>query len=263
MTGGLAGRRVLVLRSDRPDRVMIDALRAAGAEALEARVLAIAPPTDVAALDAAVADLADGRYRWVGFTSINAVTAVHDRATVHGLDLGAALRRVGTSVAAVGPATEQALVAAGVEVRLTPRTGGSAAALAAIWPPPEAPARVLLPRSDLAAATLPDALGVAGYDVHLVVAYRTVARSLSSVVVGDLGAGRFDALVCTASSTVRSLAGLEVAGDTVVAAIGAPTADALRRRGLAVGVEAAEPTAGAIVEGLARIFATRSEQVSR
>ena len=118
-------------------------------------------------------------------------------------------------MAAVGPATAEALRAEGVSVALMPAERGSGASLAARFPPARAGEMVLLPRSDLAAADLPEALNDKGFRVVPVTAYRTLTRSVPTSVVHELAAGAFDAVLLTSPSTVAALAGLEIARGTM------------------------------------------------
>ncbi|GAB2463312.1 uroporphyrinogen-III synthase [Xylanimonas ulmi] len=127
----LAGRTVLVPRAPERAGALAGLLRDLGAEVLVSPVTTTAPPAE-AGLDAAVRAL-DG-VAWVAVTSVNgveALTAAADRA-------GIALARAATRWAAVGPATAAALRGAGVEVAL--EAAGTAADLAAAFPPPPGPA---------------------------------------------------------------------------------------------------------------------------
>lgn len=257
VTGPLVGWRVLVPRS--PDRSgsLVEALAAVGARAVPVPLIAIGPPADPDDLDRQVLQLAAGRFAWVAFTSINAVDAVLHRAAA--LAVAPAVP-VGTRVAAVGPSTADRLRSAGLPVELMPVGRSSGAALGAIWPPASPGESVLLPRSDLAAADLPNALVAKGFRVELVDAYRTVAVAPPAAVCAELAAGDFDAVLLTSPSTVAALAGVEIASRTVLVAIGSPTAAAIRSAGRSVDVIADSPTPTALVDGLAAFAATRRLQ---
>lgn len=239
--------RVLVPRP--PDRAstLVALLARAGAEAEAVPMIAIHPPVDLGALDAAVLTLAAGEFDWVGFTSVNALAAVLDRA--RHLALSPAVP-ADTRVAAVGPATAGALRHAGIPVDLVPGHGGSAAALAAIWPTARTGQSVLLPQSEIAADVLRDALREKHFHVETVSAYRTLAPPLPVGVTADLAAGAFDAVLLTSSSTARSVARTAVAPGTVFGAIGAATAVAAHAAGLDVSYTAADPTDAGLVDDL-------------
>ncbi len=254
MSGGaLAGWRVLVPRPAERSADLRAALAERGAEVVAVPFLTIEPPADGAALDAALRGLASGAYGWIGFTSVNALRAVTRRCA----ELGLTAVPPGTMVAAVGPGTARAIRAAGLPVDLVPATGGSAAALAAIWPAATAGAAVLLPRSDRAAPTLPDALQAKGYLVDAVVAYGTGTVVLDEDVAADLASGAIRAVLLTSPSTVEPLRGVRVAPTVVLGAIGAPTAQAIRDAGLQLSFVADEPSARGLVDGLAAIAGGR------
>lgn len=253
--GPLAGRSVLIpAAADRAGGPsgLHDALIAAGADVTAARFISVVPPADPVDLDAAARRWVAGEYGWLAFTSTSTVTVWAAR--VAALRLTDRLGRDGawpSRIAAVGPATARAVRAAGWPVDLQPASGGSARELAAAWPAPGLPPRpVLLPRSDRAAPTLPDALTAAGYRVDTVVAYRTVTHDPDPATAERLRAGEFAAVLFTSPSTVQALGGVRPAAGTVIGAIGRPTADAVRAAGLALTFTATAPTPAAFVDGL-------------
>ena len=252
--GALSGVRVLVPRPAGRGSDLIDALAGAGADVTAVPLISIAPPPDTGALDLAVLALAAGDFSWVAFTSVNAVTAVVGRAGALALD---PVVTADTRVAAVGPSTAQALRDNGIPVDLVPTGGGSSAALAAVWPQPHAGESVLLPRSDLAAETLPNALESAGYRVHAVMAYRTVVEAVPADLAARLENGGFDAVLLTSPSIVAALAGVRVSPGTIVGAIGKPTTAAARTAGPAVTFTADRPSAAALAEGLIQAWHER------
>ena len=75
--GTLAGRRIVVTRRSDQASSLLGLLRDRGATVLEVPATAIGPPEDLAPLDAALREL--GRFRWIVFTSANAVQAVLSR----------------------------------------------------------------------------------------------------------------------------------------------------------------------------------------
>src|SRR5579883_3198434 len=94
----LAAKRVLVTRAHGQADALSAPLRALGAEPVELPVIAFAPPSDPAPLDAAITRLAG--YDWVLFTSANGVDAFLVRLRQRGLDAGAL---AGCRLAAIGP----------------------------------------------------------------------------------------------------------------------------------------------------------------
>ena len=241
----LNGRRILLTRA-KPDDAIARALRLAGAQ-VDALALTVSTPLDSAQLDAARAQLTDGGYAWVVFSSWRAA-----RAVVSGLPRA---HSRGTRIAAVGEATAQWIGDhAGVSADLT--GAGSAAALLECFPSPSSGERsVLIPRSAAAPDTLPDGLRALGWRVEAVDAYTTTPADAADIpddIAGNFRAGHYDAVVLTASSQARALPPLLglPPPTTRVVTIGAPTAATARRQGIAVATQASSPTPDAIVRAL-------------
>jgi uroporphyrinogen III methyltransferase/synthase len=246
--GPLAGRTVVVTRTGERARGLVDALERAGATTLELPLTRQVDPADGgAALRAAAAGVHDNA--WVLFTSVNAV----DRFVG---ELRDARALAGVLVAAVGPATADALRRCGVEPDLVPAEH-SAQGLVEVFPDAtgsDAP-RVLFPSADLAPGTIPEGLGHKGWDVRRVEAYRTVPRAAPEPAVLDRVA-EADALTLTATSSVhaflalRTAAGLPVRPPPHVVCIGPTTAAAARAAGLDGVHEAWGASAQGIVDEL-------------
>jgi len=111
----LAGRRIVVTRAREQAGDLAQALAALGADVVTAPTIRIEPLADLAPLRAAVADLT--RYQWIVFTSQNTVRVVCDRLPEWGVS-PQALTRI--PVAAIGPATAEALAQRGVTATLVP-----------------------------------------------------------------------------------------------------------------------------------------------
>ena len=248
----LDGWRVLVPRPPGRSSSLVSLLSREGAVAQAVPMIVISPPTDLGSLDAAVMALAKGEFSWVGFTSVNAVAAVVDRAAHLGL---APALPADTRVAAVGPATAAALRAAALPVDLTPEHGGSASALAAIWPVAHEGESVLLPQSEIAGPLLGQSLRDKAFWVQAVTAYRTLPKPLAGSVAADLAAGAFEAVLLTSPSTAQALARTVMARGTVLGAIGSSTAAAAAATGLNIAFTASAPTDAALVGGLAQFAA--------
>ncbi len=253
----LSGWRVLVPRPPGRSSSLTALLEAEGAAVEAVPFISIESPADAGALDLAVLGLTGGDFDWVGFTSVNAVEAVVGRACQ--LSLSPAVP-ADTRVAAVGPATADAVRSAGLPVDLVPTGAGSAAALAAAWPTGRPGESVLLPQSEIAGHTLRDRLSAAGFAVLPVVAYRTVINPPAGAVAAGLAAGRYQAVLLTSPSTVRALGAVPIAPGTVFAAIGGSTAAAAAEAGLHIAYTAAEPTDAALVSGLTRYAASISRK---
>jgi uroporphyrinogen III methyltransferase/synthase len=165
----------------------------------------------------------------------------------------------------VGPATRGALEAAGLRAAFVPTTFHGVA-LARELAPQLLGQRVLLPRSDRAAAELPAALREAGAIVTEVVAYRTVApESLDASFLYGICHGEVDAVIFFSPSAVEQFAdalrkapGNETVGAVssrvALAAVGPVTATALRVAGALAAIDAAEATPASVVAAIERYF---------
>ncbi|MFC8734444.1 uroporphyrinogen-III synthase [Luteimicrobium sp. NPDC057192] len=272
----LAGRTVLVPRSLDRAVGLAARLHELGAEVLVSPVIERAPADDLAALDDAARDLADGAYAWVLVTSVNAVDELAAAWTrVASASLGSAPARW----AAVGPSTARALREAGFEPALVPEDHSALGLLAALRslasPSPElseahgsrVPSRsdksddggprVLLPLGDLAQPTLERGLAAMGARPHVVTAYRTVTHLIDGEVREAWAAGDVDAVVLTSGSVTREVATQLGARDDVVGvAIGSPTARAAEEVGLRVAAVAATADDAGLADATVRALTT-------
>jgi uroporphyrinogen-III synthase len=248
----LDGVRAAVTRPVHQARALAEELRAFGADVLIAPLIVVADPDSFAPLDAALERLADGRYRWVLFTSVNAVLKVLARLG----PLGAS-PEIQADVAAVGPATADVLLAHDVPVNVIPRRFTGAEAAAALGTGSGA---VLLPRVEAGPRDIVDALSAQGWIVDEVPAYRNVPAGPEAPGMDRVMAGDFDVMTLTSASAARNLAALvspssielhpEGDNSKTVACIGPSTADAARASGLRVDVVAAPHTAGGLVQAI-------------
>src|SRR6185503_4890383 len=244
--GTLSGRRIVVTRAREQAADLVRALEDRGAEAIVAPVIRIEPLDDLASLRRALGSL--DAYRWVVFTSQNAVQIVLDRVAVWGLSPRAF---AATSIAAIGSVTAEALRKRGLNPALVPDefvaeslvaalSGASGGALAG--------ARVLVPSAEDAREVLGVELRRHGATVENIPVHRTVpVQDDFAELASQIGGGRIDAVTFTSSSTVRSfvqLVGRETAtsGRFASATIGPITAGTARELGLREILEAAPHT---------------------
>jgi uroporphyrinogen III methyltransferase/synthase len=248
----LSGRTVVVTRRGTRAGGLVDALERAGAVTVELPLTRQVDAADGGAALRAAASVA-GDYRWVVFTSVNAV----DRFVAELRDA----RAFGpASVAAVGGATADALRAEGVEPDLVPAEH-SARGLVEAFPPADAEGRgrVLFPCADIAPDTIDRGLGQLGWEVQRVEAYRTVPEAAPEP---DLLArvAQADALVLTATSSVHAFVALRapdghaVAVPPHVVCIGPTTAEAARAASMTGVHEAWGASAEGIVAELSDHF---------
>jgi uroporphyrinogen-III synthase len=251
-TAGLTGKRIVVTRARHQAAELTDLLLEYGADLISYPCIDIVPPEDTAPLDAALQEAAAGQFDWMYLTSANTVTALSRR--VEDLDRYFG----GLKIAAIGSKTAAAAQdKLRIEVNLTAdayTAESLAVALHAVTGQ-----RILLPQSNIAQPVMAQLLRVAGAEVTVVEAYRTVMGTGGDDVPALLNAGRIDAITFTSSSTVRNfLSRLEKEGGQLsdlegvcLAAIGPITAGTMRDLALPVNVMAVEYTAAVLVEALA------------
>lgn len=247
----LDGRRVVVTRAPGADDTLPARLRDLGAEVLHFPAIAVVPPASTAELDAALRDLR--RFSWVVFASANAVEFTCARLAALGIP---AQTLAAPRLAAVGPATAEALRRAVRKPDLVPADARGEALAAALAPEVKGVC-VLVPRAEEGRPELTEGLAQAGAEVVAPVAYRTVPADAEALrPLGDLlEQGTVDAVVFASPSAVRSVAGALGAragllARAAVAVIGPTTAEAARQAGWAVAIRPPYPGAGALAEAI-------------
>jgi uroporphyrinogen-III synthase len=250
----LAGRRILITRAPQQASELADRLSTLGATPVLIPTIEIGPPTSFAALDAAVAALAD--FDLVAFTSANAVRAFQERTAA--LGIAAAPRRI----AVVGPATARAVEAMGLRVDVTPPVF-TAESLGGTLLPEARGRRILLVLAEEAPAVLERALQDGGAQVTVAAAYKNRIPEGSLAAISDLfrePSAYPDVVTFTSASTAHNLVALLEAvrmtlPDKVArASIGPITSRALAEIGLPPHVEAADATIPALVEAVALVL---------
>ena len=261
----LAGRRIVVTRARDQAGELVQALLALGAEVIQAPTIRIEPLEDTSALRAALADIS--RYDWVIFTSQNTVRVVTERLAEWGLDSTLFAR---VPVAAIGPATAEALARAAVRVALVPERYVAEAVVSALTRLESMQGkRVLLPRALEARDALPEGLRAAGAIVDVIPVYRAAPESGDgAALASELAAGRVDAVTFTASSTVQRFSELVgrdavTSGRFTTAVIGPITAATARSLGIKRIVEADEYTIPGLVAALVQHFSGEARAVRR
>lgn len=263
----LAGKRIVVTRAAEQAEEFCRELKAAGGDPVVLPVVAFSPPEDSGPLDRALEAIES--FDWLLLTSQNAVRAIAERCGVLGIspekfspDKADADRRL--RVAAVGRATAAAATHVGMPVEYVAQDSRGMA-LAEELGVRVARCRILLPRSDRAAAELPEALRELGAEVTDVVAYCTgKPGELDERLLAAVRRGEVDVITFFSPSAFHNLAGevgLEemqgLRGRVTMAAIGPVTEDAIRGAGLAADVVARAATPAALVGALEEYFATR------
>ncbi|HVZ59403.1 MAG TPA: uroporphyrinogen-III synthase [Terriglobales bacterium] len=262
LTGELAGTRVLVGRAQEQAGRLSQALRQFGAEVVEIPFIEIRQPASWTPLDQALAAIES--YQWLILTSVNGVEALAARMAAAGLPM-ASLTRV--KLAAIGPATRQAIENHGLHVEVMPREYIAESVVEALRGRVEG-ARVLLVRARVARDVIPRELAAAGASVDVVEAYETIIPETSRHKLRDIladPAQRPHVITFTSSSTARNfsaMAGSELIQQALqagiqLASIGPVTSGTLRELGLPVHVEAREYTIPGLVQAITEAISAR------
>ncbi len=244
----LLGRQLVVTRARGDGARLAQALRALGAAVAVCPAIEIVPPRDLGPLRRAIRDLAS--FDWIVFTSRHAVERFF-RAIPRPRRGGRKLNLAGRKVAAVGPATRDALRARGVAVRFVPDRSDAESLGRALARRGRLEGRsVLLPRSAIAPPDLASGLRRAGAIVADVPAYTTrtprpgrAAERMRRLV----RKGRIDAFLLASGSAARGVLALlgrrgGAARGLKALAIGRSTAAEARRLGFTVLGVAREPS---------------------
>ncbi len=205
----LFGQTILVTRTRQQASGLSDQLSRLGARVIEAPTVELVPPDNFTPVDQALGALHS--YTAVVFTSANGVQAAWQRLLVMGKDSRAWPGRV----AAIGPATAEALRAIGIVADIIPdKFVGEALAAqlrkcfadGAAVPAPLAGRRFLLLRADIARPALREELIRAGASVEDIAIYQTVKPdALAPPAMDALEAGMLNWITFTSASTAENL----------------------------------------------------------
>ena len=259
----LFGHRIVITRAVEQTSDLVTKLERLGSIPISLPLVAFSTPENFAPLDAALRRWQE--FDWVLFTSANAVQSVAQRAanTYSGI-----LRPSNRpQIAAVGPATNEAAVKAGLLVAHVAKTH-LGIALAEELAQQLRNRSVFLPRSDRANPDLPAALKKLGSNVTEVIAYHTLPpTNVDRARVTEVLDENSDAALFFSPSAVNNLADLigreslvALQNKIAIAAVGPVTAAALRDHGVTNIVTAADTTADAVISALENYF-TKQENL--
>lgn len=262
----LSGRTVVVTRAAAQAQRFTELLQASGARVIEAPAIVIGPPASWEPLDAALTALET--FTWVVFTSTNGVLMVDRRLAALGLGWPALSAR---RVAAIGPATADALREHGVRVDVVPAEYRAEGLVSRLRPLLTGADRVLLPRAAQTRDVLVTELRELGVHVTEVAAYATrKAEGGAPRLAEALAAGTIDAVTFTSSSTARNFAEAfsdderrSWRGRVAVASIGPITASTAAEYGLTTDIMPAEYTIPALARAIAEYFARIPQRPAR
>jgi uroporphyrinogen-III synthase len=292
----LSGIRVLVGRARHQSGALSSEFRKRGAEVIAIPFIEIRKPKSFKPLDTALKNLAS--YDWLILTSVNGVEALWDRMKRLNLDVekvrkakeltvgkvgeGHSFTRAARSaksiaalatksnrlrIAAIGPATQNAIEQRGVQVDVVPKEYVAESVVKSLKNKVKGK-RVLLVRAKVARDVIPRDLRRVGAQVDVVEAYETVVPRSSRArlrAVLKSPAKRPHVVTFTSSSTVRNFVELlgpvyrskggskgrhKAIADIQTASIGPVTSATLRELGLPVDIAAKEFTISGLIEAI-------------
>jgi uroporphyrinogen III methyltransferase/synthase len=246
--GPLAGRRVLNTRPPGQGDDLDALVRAAGGNCHRVPVIRIGPPASWQPLDDAIRHAPT--FDWIVFASANGVRSFVERLRGIGLDG----RALGTArLAAIGPATRQALEAAGFACDLTPDLFRSEGITAALGQSPS-PSRFLLVRANRGRDVMRREFEARGHVVHEVAAYASEPiDSLDTTAAAMIEQVPFDWITITSSLIAESA--VRLFGSRIrqwrVASLSPITSATLRHHGIEPTVEATAAVSDSLVAAMA------------
>jgi uroporphyrinogen III methyltransferase/synthase len=269
----LFGRRIVITRASDKISVFARELRSLGADVIEFPAIETVAPDSYAALDAAIART--DSFDWIIFTSATGVEKFLERLRTLGRDI----RMIGNArIAAIGPATADALKFFGLTVDAMPAEYRAEAIVDAIGldnltPDPfplgkgnrKRGARILIPRAQVAREVLPEMLREIGAaEVVVAPAYKTITPSgpiVDRIRDSLMGSG-YDLVAFTSSSTVSNFVAMMGAlqPGTKAAAIGPITAETAEKLGFRIVAKPAQYTIPALVTAIREYFSSSLKQ---
>jgi uroporphyrinogen-III synthase len=262
----LRGVRVLVGRARHQAGALSAELRKQGALVVEIPFIEIRKPRSFKPLDSSLRNL--HTYDWLILTSVNGVEAMWERMSRLGLSLDGNRephhsQRDRLRVAAIGPATKNAIEQRGTRVDVVPREYVAESVVRSLKSKVKGK-RVLLVRAKIARDVIPQELRRAGAQVDVVEAYETVVPRTSRTRLQQVMNNprrRPHIVTFTSSSTVKNFVELLGARQSSksraaqlhgiqAASIGPVTSATLRDFGLPVQIAAKEFTIPGLVSAI-------------
>jgi uroporphyrinogen-III synthase len=248
----LAGRCVLITRARKQSEGLARPLRALGAKVVEIPTIEIKPPRSYKPLDEALKKIPE--YDWLILTSVNGVEALFARLKKLRIRVDQ-LQHL--QVAAIGPATSQAIEDRGLAVTVVPPKYVAESVVEALRGRTEGK-YVLLVRAKVARDVLPTELRKAGAAVDVVEAYETHVPRGAATKLKKLFTARNKphVITFTSSSTATNFLGLlgrdakKMLAGVCLASIGPVTSATLKQAGFPPSIEAREYTMTGLVEAI-------------
>ncbi len=250
----LSGRTVIVTRAREQASDLVALLRENGARVVQCPTIRVEALEDNAIIDAAIEKIS--QFNWVVFTSVNGVEHFWQRLQRSKRDARAF---ASVKIAAIGPATRDALHARGLEADFVPESSISEDVARGLIEIGIENQQILIARAQEGREILSEELGKAGAQVTVAPCYRTVPdhsdAQIARDAIGEAGAKVWVSF--TSSSTVRNF--LDALGEAWVkaqrdkfrvACIGPITARTAEENGLIPDAVAADASIESLVQVL-------------
>lgn len=254
----LLGKGVVVTRAREQASGLANSLGELGADVIQFPTIEIKELDDYSAVHASIDALAT--YDWIVFTSVNGVKHFFKQLAAKKLDSRAL---AGLKIAAIGPATAEALTVRGLTADFIPDSYVAEGVVAGMIERGMGGMKVLLPRATVAREILPEELRKAGATVDVLPVYITVpCASKKEKVLERMADGELHCVTFGSSSTVENFFELIPADElkkhpeVKLACIGPITAKTLEGYGFTADIQPEDYTIPALVEELKKVLPT-------
>ncbi len=228
----LLGKGIVVTRAREQASTLAHSLAKLGAHVIQFPTIEIHPLKNYDNVNKEIQNL--NTYQWLVFTSVNGVKHFWKRLQIHKLDSRCLHNK---KIAAIGPATADALRQRGIEPDFIPERYVAEGVVEGMLALGMKGKNILIPRALEAREILPEALQNAGANVTILPIYETKpADTRKDEVLQELEQGRIHCITFGSSSTVDNFLSL-IPKDTLkkypqvqLAAIGPVTANTLQQK---------------------------------
>lgn len=250
----LLGKGVVVTRAREQASDMAALLAAQGANVIQFPTIEVHPLEDYSDVRKTLGYISS--YDWVAFTSVNGVAYFFEQLRAIGQDTRAL---AGCKIAAIGPATAQALKKHGLRADFVPERFVAESVIQGLTALGISGKRILIPRAKVARDVLPEQLRAAGAGVEVLPIYETrPSHGRREEVLEMLDNGEIQCITFGSSSTVENFIELIPAAKLKeypalkFACIGPITAKTLDKYGLHCDFQPTDYTIPALVDILAQ-----------
>lgn len=255
----LLGKSIVVTRAREQASSLASLLSEFGAEVIQFPTIDIQPVTNTLEIDSSIDKVRD--YDWMIFTSVNGVRFFWERLIAKNKDSRALF---GIRIAAIGPATAEAVIEKGIQPDFVPEAYISESIAEGMITLGMKGKRILLPRAREAREVLPEELRNAGATVDIVHVYETTpAVMLRDEVLQRIENGALDCITFGSSSTVDnffSQVSTEVfkgSSCPKFATIGPVTSCTLKKYGFDYDIQPKKYTIPALVDAIVATYSSK------